>query len=224
LESELRESVNLGAVLFSLAASSFVAWHAIAHLPAFDFRPYKVGADIKAGMQPSEPLRYEYTMEKNGETKVFTEYPTDTTWKFKEMKVANPEAQPKILDYSVWNDEEDFTQKSFEGMHLIVIVRKAAIVGPEEMKKAAELCRNLEKVANMKINCWILTGSSAEEIDRLRHETQLAVPYYYADGTVLKTIMRSNSGIWLLKNAVVKGKWHIQDTPDVTGVLEALRK
>jgi hypothetical protein len=82
----------------------------------------------------------------------------------------------------------------------------------------------LEKVANMKINCWILTGSSAEEIDRLRHESQLAVPYYYADGTVLKTIMRSNSGIWLLKNAVVKGKWHIQDTPDVTGVLDALRK
>jgi uncharacterized membrane protein YphA (DoxX/SURF4 family) len=224
LESELRESVNVTAVLLSLGLSCFVAWHAIAHLPAFDFRPYKVGANIKASMQPSEPLRYLYFLEKNGETRSFTEYPTDTTWKFISMEVANPEAQPKILDYSVWNDEGDFTQQTFEGNQLMIIVRKAALTNPEELKKAAGLCRNLEKLGHMKVNCMILTGSTAQEVDQLRHESQLAVPYYYADGTVLKTIMRSNAGIWLLKNAEVRGKWHIQDTPDVTEVLEALKK
>ena len=224
LESELRESVNAGAVLLSLGLSCFVAWHAIAHLPAFDFRPYKVGADIKAGMQPSEPLRYLYYLEKNGETKEFTDYPSDTTWKYVSMEVANPEAKPKIIDYSVWNDDGDFTQQTFEGARLMVIIRKAADCKPEELKKAAELCRNLEKLSNVKIHCMILTGSSAEDTDKLRHEAQLAVPFYYADGTVLKTIMRSNSGIWLLNNAVVKGKWHSNDTPDVAEVLDALKK
>jgi len=74
------------------------------------------------------------------------------------------------------------------------------------------------------VNCLIVTSSTSQEIDQLRHDAQLSVPYYYADGTVLKTIMRSNSGIWLMKNAVVKGKWHINDTPDVAEVLEALKK
>jgi hypothetical protein len=105
----------------------------------------------------------------------------------------------------------------------MVIVRNAATCKPEELKKAADLCRNLEKVANQKINCMILTGSAAAETDKLRHEAQLAIPYYYADGTVLKTIMRSNAGIWLMKNAVVKGKWHISDTPDAAEILQALK-
>ena len=224
LESELREPVNVAAVGLSLCLSCFVAWHAIAHLPSIDFRAYKVGADIRAGMQPSEPLRYLYYMEKNGEKKEYTEYPSDTTWKFVSMDVANPEAKPKILDYSVWNDEGDFTQQTFEGMHLMIVVRKAALCKADEFKKAANLCRNLEQLSGKKVNCMMLTGSTAQEIDQLRHEAQLAVPFYYADGTVLKTIMRSNAGIWLLNNAVVKGKWHINDTPDVTEVLEALKK
>jgi hypothetical protein len=223
LESELKESVNLSTMILTLVLSSFIAWHAIAHLPTFDFRPYKVGADIKANMQPSEPLRYIYKLEKNGETKEFNDYPTDTTWHFISMDVANPDAKPKILDYSIWNDEGDFTQQSFEGIQLMVIVRNATTCKPEELKKAADLCRNLEKVANQKINCMILTGSAAAETDKLRHEAQLAIPYYYADGTVLKTIMRSNAGIWLMKNAVVKGKWHISDTPDAAEILQALK-
>jgi uncharacterized membrane protein YphA (DoxX/SURF4 family) len=224
LESELRESVNAVVMLLTLGISSFIAWHAIAHLPAFDFRPYKVGADIKANMQPSEPLRYLYYLEKNGEKKEFTEYPTDTTWKFVSMDVANPDAKPKILDYSVWNDEGDFTQQTFEGNQLIIIVRKASWCKDGEFRKAADLCRNLEKLGNLKVNCMIVTSSTSQEIDQLRHDAQLSVPFYYADGTVLKTIMRSNAGIWLMKNAVVKGKWHINDTPDVAEVLEALKK
>ena len=224
LESELRESVNVVAMVLSFGISFFVAWHAINHLPRFDFRPYKVGSDIKANMQASEPLRYLYYLEKNGEEKEFTEYPTDTTWKFKSMEVANPDAKPKILDYSVWNDDGDFTQQTFEGIQLFIIVRKTEINKPEEYRKAAILCRNLEKLANQKINCGILTGSTGQEIDKLRHEAQLAVPYYYSDGTVLKTIMRSNAGVWLLKNGIVKGKWHLNDTPDVAEVLAALKK
>jgi len=36
--------------------------------------------------------------------------------------------------------------------------------------------------------------------------------------------MRSNVGIWLLKEGVVKGKWHLNDTPDITEVIESLKK
>lgn len=224
LESEFKESVNVTAMSLSLGISCFVAWHAIAHLPAFDFRPYKVGADIKKNMQPSEPLRFVYFMEKNGEVKPFTDYPSDTTWKFKTMEVANPEAKPKITDYSVWNEDGDITQQTFEGNKLFIIVRKAAATDPKELAKASSLANNLGKLGNPKIETSVITASDAKSMEDLRHEAQLAVPYYYGDGTVLKTIMRSNVGFWLLKDGVVKGKWHLNDCPDIHEVLEALKK
>ena len=220
LESEFKPVVNQVAMVVSLFASSFVAWSAIEHLPMVDFRPYKVGADIKANMQPTEQLRYVYTMERNGEQKEFTEYPTDTTWKYVAMDVANPEAKPKITDYSVWNDEGDFTQQTFEGNKLFIIIRKADKTDPKALAKAASLVSNLAKLDRQKIDCMVLTASDRPAIETLRHEAQLAIPYYYADGTVLKTIMRPNAGIWLLKNGRVKGKWHLNDTPDIHEILE----
>jgi uncharacterized membrane protein YphA (DoxX/SURF4 family) len=223
LESEFKESVNITGMVLSLGISCFVAWHAIEHLPMFDFRPYKVGANIKKNMEPSEPLRYVYFMERNGETKEFTEYPTDTTWKFKTMEVANPDAKPKITDYSLWNDEGDFTQQSFEGNKLFLIVRKADKVDPKDLKKVCSLFNNMAKLGNMKIECSVITGSDAKSMELLRHEAQLAVPYYYGDGTVLKTIMRSNVGLWMLKYGEVKGKWHLNDCPDIHEVIESLK-
>ncbi len=223
LESEFKESVNITGMVLSLGISCFVAWHAIEHLPMFDFRPYKVGANIKKNMEPSEPLRYVYFMERNGETKEFTEYPTDTTWKFKTMEVANPDAKPKITDYSLWKDEVDFTQQSFEGNKLFLIVRKADKVDPKDLKKVSSLFSNMAKLGKMKIECSVITGSDAKSMELLRHEAQLAVPYYYGDGTVLKTIMRSNVGLWMLKYGEVKGKWHLNDCPDIHEVIESLK-
>ena len=74
-------------------------------------------------MKPSAPLKYKYIMEKNGETQEFTDYPNDTTFKFKQMVALNPEAGPKITDFNVWNDSGDFTQQVFQGNKLLIIVQ-----------------------------------------------------------------------------------------------------
>lgn len=222
-ESEFKDSVGNIAVGASLVLSSFVAWDAIQHLPRFDFRPYKVGDDIKANMLPSEPIRYVYTMERNGEKQEFTEYPTDTTWQYYSMHMANPDALPKITDYSVWSDDEDFTQESFTGNKLFVIIRKADIVDPKAMSVVVRLVNNLNKLDGQKVESFVLTSSDRASLETLRHESQLSIPYYYADGTVLKTIMRSNVGLWLLKDGVVKGKWSLNDTPEIHDVLERIK-
>jgi hypothetical protein len=41
-----------------------------------------------------------------------------------------------------------------------------------------------------------------------------------ADATVVKTIMRANPGIMLLKDGVVVGKYHHNNTPDALEVLD----
>ncbi|MCK5371609.1 MAG: DoxX family protein, partial [Cyclobacteriaceae bacterium] len=73
---KIGNSIMLVVFVLNLA----IAYYAIEHLPPIDFRPYKVGTDIKASMQPTEDFRYKYIMEKDGETFDFEFYPTDTSF------------------------------------------------------------------------------------------------------------------------------------------------
>jgi hypothetical protein len=73
------------------------------------------------------------------------------------------------------------------------------------------------------VEMMVLTASSTEQFEAFRHQNQLAVPYYFADATVLKTIIRSNPGITLWVNGTVKGMWHHNDTPEPSEVLELIR-
>lgn len=206
-------------VAVATVASVSVAFYAIRHLPIFDLLPYRVGASIPEQMKPSEEMRYKYVFEKDGKELEFEKFPTDTTLQFKEMMLLNENAKPKITDYRAWNDEGDFTQQTFEGNKLLIIVKNlndinlAAFPGIQNMVNGLK-GKNVESI--------ILTSASSGEMDEFLLAQQLPLPYYYADATVLKTISRSNPGIWLLQNGVVKGKWHYNDTPDAEAVLSKL--
>ena len=84
--------------------------------------------------------------------------------------------------------------------------------------------RGLTRKLEGKVECLVLTSSPSEVIDGFRHEHQLAVPYAFADATVLKTIIRSNPGIALWKDGTVLGNWHYNDTPSFEEILELLKK
>ena len=79
--------------------------------------------------------------------------------------------------------------------------------------------RELTKSLDGKVDMMVLTSSASADVDAFRHEHQLAVPYYFSDATVLKTIIRSNPGLTLWVNGTVKGMWHHNDTPTATDVL-----
>lgn len=198
-----------------------IAYYAIEHLPFIDFRPYKVGNNIPALMKPQEPCRYVYIMEKDGKKVSLTEYPTDPSYKLLQMVAENEETcKPKILDYSIWDDKgNDITQSTFEGNKLVVVVRNVRKVPAEAFPAINELIKGL----NNTVEPMAFTASSQGDFEVFRHEVQLAIPYYFADGTVLKTIMRSDPGILLLKNGTVVGKWHYNDTPDAATVHALLK-
>ncbi|PRY37641.1 DoxX-like protein [Spirosoma oryzae] len=190
--------------------------YAISFLPPLDLLPYAVGKSVPAQMKPSEPLRYRYVMEKNGKTETFEQYPTDTTYKFKEMQLVNESAKPKITDYRVWNDEGDFTQQTFDGKKLFIIVKKTTDVDAGSLPAIRALVDGLK---GSDVKPYILTSVSDKEINAFQNEFQLTnVPYYKVDATVLKTIMRSNPGTWLMQDGVVRGKWHYNTTPSAEEV------
>ena len=199
-----------------------VGIYAYLHEPFVDFRAYKVGNNIPQLMKPSAALKYKYIMEKNGQEQEFTEYPKDTTFQFKKMVPLNPEAGPKITDFNVWNDEGDFTQEVFRGNKLLILVQDVRKSNPAGFADINKLVTDVEKNKNMGIEPMVLTASSSQDFDVFRHDVNLAAPYYFGDATVLKTMMRANPGVMLLKNGVVVGKWHHNDVPSLQTVQQLL--
>ena len=67
--------------------------------------------------------------------------------------------------------------------------------------------------ANDSITFIGLAGSSPKEVDNFRHDVNALYDYYITDQTVLKTMIRSNPGLMLMKNGVVIAIWHYHDIP-----------
>lgn len=214
---------TLGVMYITVATAVAVGIgvRALGHLPYFDFLPYKVGNDIGKLMKPAAPLRYKYVMTRGGESKDFTEYPTDTTWKFKQMVPLNPQDGPKITDFKVWNDEGDFTQQLLQGNRLVLVVQNTDKTDRDRFEQFNTLFKELPK-SRKNISVVVITSSSPAEFDAFRHDVNLAAPFYYADATVLKSMIRSNPGLLLLQNGVVKGKYHYHDIPDAATLEEKL--
>ena len=114
----LRDGIVIGALIICL----FISFYAINFLPFIDFRAYKIGNNIRKEMLPSEELIYAYIMEKDGKEYSFGSYPSDQSYTFKELKLLNPEAQPKITDYSIWNNDVDYTEESLSDNKLMIII------------------------------------------------------------------------------------------------------
>lgn len=208
-----------GIITGFICINIFIAVYTIYHLPLIDFRPYKIGNNIPELMKPSAPFHYRYIMEKNGKEYKFDQYPSDTTYKFKEMVLLNPEAQPKITDYHVWNDEGDYTQETFQGNKLFVIMYDVNKADKTHLGEINRLAASLKGV----VETWILTASEKSHIDNLRRHYHLDIPYYFTDMTVLEAVIRSNPGLWLLKDGVVKGKWPYTNLPDPGEIKELLK-
>jgi uncharacterized membrane protein YphA (DoxX/SURF4 family) len=204
----------------ALIFNIYLAIHSIRHLPYVDFRAYKIGNYIPEQMMPSEPYRYKYIMEKDGEEFEFTEYPSDTTYKYKDMIILNPEAQPKITDYHIWTDDGEFTEETFIGNKLFIIFYDVTKASTKHLDQIVTLIREIES----RVDVWALTASADTEFEIFRHEHQLAIPYFYADMTVLEAIIRSNPGLWLMQDGKVIGKWHHNDVPEAKTIIDLLEQ
>jgi uncharacterized membrane protein YphA (DoxX/SURF4 family) len=207
-------SVVLGATLISL----FLGIYAVRHLPFIDFRAYRIGNNIPEQMKPAEQPIIEYVFIKDGQEVSSMKFLNETDgYKYKEARVLNADKTvAKITDYAVSTvDGEDATQATFEGAKLLFIIYDVNKASSSNMEKIRELVKGLEG----KVEMMALTASRSEQFETFRHENQFAVPYFFADATVLKTIVRSNPGITLWVNGTVKGMWHHNDTPTAEDVL-----
>jgi hypothetical protein len=205
---------GLMTMTFASALAIGIGVRALGHLPYFDFLPYKVGNNIGQLMKPAKPAKYRYTFERNGETKEFDEFPSDSTWKYKAMTLLNPEeSRPVITDLTLTDPEgNDATQQLLTGNKLVLVVQNSNKADRDRFEPLNTLFAAAAK-SRKNIGVMTITSTSAGKFDAFRHEMNLATPYFFTDATVLKTMIRSNPGLILLQNGVVKAKYHYHDIP-----------
>ena len=215
-------SFRNGLIIISTSVCLIISYTAINFLPFIDFRSYKVGNYIPELMEPSAELKYSYVMEKDGRTYEFDNYPLDNTFEFKELKLLNPEAEPKITDYSLWNNDGDYTKESFFGNKLFLIIHDVNKINFNETKlgEFASKLKLLENSINFWVETVIITSSDEKSINNFKKEYNINTKTVYGDATVLKTMIRSNPGFFLMRNGTVKAKWHHNSFPESKEILK----
>ena len=204
------------------------------HLPVFDFRPYYVGADIRQGMSipaGEEPTEFEtrFVLQKDGVEKEFTleNYP-DSTWTFVDSKtvVKKQGYEPPIHDFSMirYDDGEDITEQVLadEGYTFLLVAHQLGQANQSRMDLINEL---YDYCLEYGYAFYCLTSSSDEDILKWQEDTGAEYPFCLMDNITLKTMVRFNPGLMLLKKGTVVGKWSIIDIPDeyqLVGPLEQL--
>ena len=201
----------------SLFLSLALAVYAIQNLPFIDFRAYKIGVNIPVNMQPSAPMVYTYVMKKGGELVYLEQYPTDESYEFVEMTLNNPEALPKISDFAAWNGEGDQSEFLFQGNKVILLSSNLTKMSSSNLDQLTQLFSSLQKAP---VDLIFMAAATQEEIDALIKKMGWSVQGLQADATVVKTIMRANPGLMLLKDGVVVQKYHHNNTPEALEILE----
>lgn len=211
-------------ISFTIICSLWISIFSYRHLPIIDFRPYHIGANIAEGMIiPDGAEADQYTSlfryKKDGLIKEFdeTNYPwQDSSWVFVDsQQIKTKEGYtPPIHDFSISNDYDgDITDRVLndEGYTFLLVSKEISKIDDEIVAKIQDLSlfaleRNISFIA--------ITASGQTEIEAFKNNHELPFEFYNTDEIQLKTIIRSNPGLVLLKKGTILDKWHYKDFPD----------
>ena len=192
-------------------------------LPIFDFRPYHIGVNIPRGMEIPKgaklpQFKTTFIMEKNGQRKEFTldNYP-DASWKFIDSKTVQTSEGyiPPIHDFSITDNKTglDLTNSvlSHKGYTFLLI---APHLETADDSNFGDIDRLYEYAQSYDIPFYCLTASTTKAIKRWIDLTGAEYPFCITDEAVLKTIIRSNPGLLLLKDGTIINKWSHNNLPN----------
>ena len=193
------------------------------HLPVMDFRDWKEGRDMKSQNLDKAITYVIYQNKETGETEEFISpnYPWSDSvwmseWEFIDQRYDDSEV---IRRHHVIIEDEDgnnVTEEIVEnpGGQFILVSYDIDIADEGSMVKASAFS---EEVMGAGIGFVLITASDAETIHKYEQVFGINYPFFFADGTELKAIVRSNPGLIYMENGVVVSKWHHNDFP---GTLE----
>lgn len=229
--------------LYIIACSIVFCIYNIINEPIIDFRPYKTGANIPQLMtvEKDKAPVFEniFIYEKDGIKKEFTEdnYPwEDSTWVFvdRHSKLVKEGEEPVIRDFSInrlylnqdrneIESEEDITTEVLsDTSYTFLMIAYSLPEMSTDYLSSFEDVNNYAKDHQYKFYC--LTSSPRDAILQLEKENITNFDFAVSDERSLKTIVRSNPGLILLKNGVIINKWADRHVPTESYLNKPLEK
>ena len=202
----------------TLLASAIFVYHVLHHLPAVDFRPYKIGANIEEGMTvpegaPMPIFDYAWKFKVDGEEQIIVTQGDYPSVEGEFIGVETTEVQkgyePPIHDFTIEQEGEDFAASLLQEPKLMMVIaydlRKANLNVFGEIKSLSERAvKNGYKVIGM-------SASDSDYTGGVKKDYRLNFDFYFTDETTLKTMVRSNPGILVLEKGTITEKVHYND-------------
>ena len=197
------------------------------HLPIIDFSPYKVGVNIPEAMSIPESAPkaiYEnsfiYKNLKTGKEQKFKEadipWKDTLNWKFEKAEDAvlvQKGYTPPIHDFRIETPEGEDIKDFFlydDKYTFMVIASNLQKSNKEGMRKIANLAVEAKSKG---YNFILLTSTSPDSFEAFKAETGANFDFFNTDEITLKTIVRSNPGMILVKKGTIIKKYHFNDIP-----------
>ncbi|MDR0873221.1 MAG: DoxX family membrane protein [Prevotellaceae bacterium] len=234
----LGRKIRVIAVIFAAIFCVGLSVYCYRHLPLIDFRPYKIGTYIPEKMEyPEDAARDEfatiltYKNNANGEQRDFklngstvidikdnTEYAfgdfaKEWTFVAQTSKLIKKGYEPPIHDFSITTDEDgDITEEVLADTNYTFLLI-AYKLEKADQTHSAEINKIYDYAQSQGYKFYCLHSSLNEDLIDYVQEGDAKYPFATADETTLKTIIRANPGLLLLKNGTILNKWHYNDLP-----------
>jgi uncharacterized membrane protein YphA (DoxX/SURF4 family) len=208
--------------LIALILCGIYVNHVLRHLPVIDFRPYKIGANIEDGMNvpegaPKPIIEYAWKFKTaDGEKVVVTngDYPqVDGEFIGAETTEIQKGYEPPVHDFTIEQNGEDFALLLLNEPKLVMVIAY------DLRKTNQDFYRGISEITDKALeNGYKVIGMSAsneQQTSELARQYKLGFEFYFTDETTLKTIVRSNPGVLVLKKGTITQKVHYNDLDEL---------
>lgn len=219
--------------LITAIVSLGIGVYTVNYLPFIDFLPYKIGNNLPSLMvlpegKEADVFEQLYTMKnkKTGETKKVNDkiYMADKLWEDESWEIiGEPESRLVKKGYDIPipdllitdADGADHTQEIINNPYynVIIVAKDLSSTNIDALQKINQTVTQMTKDYNG-LRVVLLTASASKDAQYLSDKMQLIAEIYYADLIPLKSMVRANPGVILLKGGNVMGKWHYNNFPD----------
>ena len=221
----------------------FVMFHCLFYEPWHDFRPWKKGEFIAGktySQAPEVDFVFQYKHNENGEIREITmdelseivddslmyeDFEANYTYHNRIEKVIKPGINAALSDFTITDLEQkrDFKNHfiTLNDYTFIIMLRDVTKITPEKFASTKALIADLE--SNNK-EYVVITGSLQQEAEAFNKEHNTDIYFYYSDITPLKTAIRNNPGVILIKDGYVIDKWSYRDVPTFDEITNTIPK
>lgn len=216
--------------LFMILLSFGFTFYCYTYLPVKDFRPYAIGKDLmveKTDISPKLKFYYLLKDKTTGKEKEFEAFPEnyDLTYDYVSSRTVTIEEgrEAPARDFNITEMENgmDITDSVLKMEKVILFIAyHIDEVTANSWTQVNELSSFLQSNG---ISVYLLTSSVGKTLENAKEMYKPVPNICTSDEKVLKTMIRSNPGLMLLKKGIVINKWPVSAYPSQEVLLNELK-